>query len=290
MDVEVRPQRPIVPMGPLDLSQTIGGAFRLFTITPSVTVGLPATAAVVGSAELVALMFLSDGLGWPGPFWPWGLVVLLAAGLVWSALMSVSAATSFVVLDHAVRGQRLSGRAALAAGLRRALGLLGVYLAVLLVVVLIVAIGTSPFLLLVAFGPNGGAGAFFGFALALVSMAVYGYAVRVLVSLITAGPAYVVERLGIGAALAAAREHSDGNWWRTYATLLVSYLLAQAAAFAFFLVVGLGILLLQKISIPAASVVTGSLIVVMATAQAALLTAVTGLLYYDQRARNRLRI
>ena len=57
-----------------------------------------------------------------------------------------------MVLDHAVRGRRISAAAALTAGLRRAPGLAGVYLVGLLLVVLVVAVGVLPIILIATSG------------------------------------------------------------------------------------------------------------------------------------------
>jgi hypothetical protein len=129
---------------------------------------------VFGAGGTVGLGLLLSTWGvWQAQTWLWGLGILAVPVLLGIALMVTSAATSFVVLDHAV---------------------------------------------------------------------------HVHVSLATAGPAYVVEGIGIGAALSAAREQSHGNWWRTFATRLVSCVLVQLIGFVSWLIGGVGLLVLQRVS------------------------------------------
>jgi hypothetical protein len=283
MEIEVRGRPPLVPMGPLDLGQIIGGAFRLLGITTAVTVGFPIAATLI---EFVVLIAGVVALGPDRPqHWVPVAAFLAVAGLLWIALLTVSTAASFVVLDHAVRGRRIGAAAALFAGLRRAPGLAGVYLAALVLVVVIVAVGVLPFYLSAIIGSTDGSSLLFGLLLGLFALCAYGYACYVQVSLVTAGPAYVVEGIGIGAALSVAREQTRGNWWRTFATLLVSYLVVQVITFAAMLVVTLVVLLPGQVH---GWMVALLWVAVVASVATPFLTGVIGLLYYDQRARSRL--
>jgi hypothetical protein len=50
------------------------------------------------------------------------------------------------------------------------------------------------------------------------------------ISLVVAGPAYVVEDVGVLGALARSRRLAPGNWWRTFGTLLVAGLVVAVVA------------------------------------------------------------
>ncbi len=262
--------------------QVVGGAFRLLRVVPLVTIGLPIVAvlAVVGTAFAAPRIIDPPGGGLTGlPAVAFGVGV----GLLASALASIQAATTFVVLDHAVRGHRIGTAAALSAGLRRAPGLLGVYLAHLLVVVLIVAVGLIPIFLIATLGVRENA-VLLAVAGLLPAWGACAYAGYVHVGLITAGPAYVVEGAGVVAALSRARELTHGNWWRTVGTLLLSLVVLYGIQIAGFLVLGLTTLVVTRSWTDATYVIIGvwPLFTALATS---FLTGVIGLLHLDQRAR-----
>jgi hypothetical protein len=265
-------RRRLVPEGTLTLGQILGGAFRLVGITPSITVGLPILAALIDVGVLLRVELPYGHLtGLPA------VDVAIAAALLWVVLGSLPAAATFVVLDHAVRGERIGGGAALSAGLRRTPGLIGVYLLNLVVVAAVAAVGLIPVAVLEWIGTSSFYRLVGGpvLALSIAAMAIYAWVVHV--SLIVAGPAYVVERRGVGGSLLRSRRLAPGNWWRTFGTLLaaglvVAVVAAPAAIPA--LVIGPG---------PTAYLV-GGLWAVLATGFAApFLTGVIGLVHVDQR-------
>jgi hypothetical protein len=145
-------------------------------------------------------------------------------------LGSVPAAATFVVLDHAVRGRRIGAAAALAAGLRRAPGLIVVYLLNLVIVAAVAAVGLIPVLVLEWIGTSSFYRLVGGpvLVLSICAMALYAWVVHI--SLIVAGPAYVVEDVGVLGALARSRRLAPGNWWRTFGTLLVAGLVVAVVA------------------------------------------------------------
>lgn len=222
-DAERRP--PLVPAGTLTLRQILGGAFRLVGITPLVTVGLPMLAALV---EVGVFLVVAP----PHPRLTGIAALDLAAAVaaLWVLLGSLPAAATFVVLDHAVRGERIGAAAALAAGLRRTPGLIAVYLLNLVVVAAVAAVGLIPVAVLEWIGTSqfwrlvGGP----VLALSIAAMGIYAWVVHI--SLIVAGPAYVVEDVGVLGALARSRRLAPGNWWRTFGTLLVAGLVVAVVA------------------------------------------------------------
>jgi hypothetical protein len=111
---------------------------------------------------------------------------------------------------------------------------------------------------------------FVGLLLTLIVIGAYGYSVDIQVSLVTAGPAFVVE--GIASALHSPRR-----------------VLMQIVGSVRWIVGGLPILLLARDASAAVTLAAESLIVRKAVVAASIFTAVIGLLYYDQCARSRLR-
>jgi hypothetical protein len=220
---EERP--PLVPAGALTWRQIIGGALRLVGIAPLVTVALPVLAALV---ELGVLLTVDLPYGRLSGIRAVDLAAAVA--LLWVVLGSAPAAATFVVLDHAVRGQRIGAAAALAAGLRRAPGLIVVYLLNLGIVAAVAAVGLIPVLVLEWIGTSSFYRLVGGPVLVLCICAMGIYAWVVHISLIVAGPAYVVEDVGVPGALARSRRLAPGNWWRTFGTLLVAGLVVAVVA------------------------------------------------------------
>jgi hypothetical protein len=219
-------ERPLlVPAGTLTLGQILGGAFRMVGITPLVTVVLPVLAALIEFGVLLVIDLAYGRLtGIPA------VDVAAAAALLWVVLGSVPAAATFVVLDHAVRGRRIGAAAALAAGLRRAPGLVVVYLLNLVIVAVVAAVGLIPVLVLEWIGTSSFYRLVGGpvLVLSICAMGIYAWVVHI--SLIVAGPAYVVEDVGVLGALARSRRLAPGNWWRTFGTLLVAGVVVAVVA------------------------------------------------------------
>lgn len=257
MDMDVGVQPPIAPMGPMDLGRILSGAFRLFRTTPAVTVGFPNVATLVEFGVLVA-GGLALGLDRPQHWLP--VVVFLAiVGLLGVALAFICVAATFVVLDHAVRGPRIGSAAALALGLRRAPGLAGVFLMDLGICSLIIMVGVVPFALLPIIGPTDGAsGVLFVILLAVVALATFGFSIHFQVALVTAGPAHVVEGVGVLAALAVARELTRGNWWRTAGILFVFNLLVNVATNVAIIPMAVSVLFTARASMSAGYGLAGS--------------------------------
>jgi hypothetical protein len=269
-DPDERP--PLVPAGALTWRQILGGAFRLVGITPLVTVGLPVLAALVELGLLLAVDVPYGRLT--------GLPVVdgaAAAALLWLVLGSVPAAVTFVVLDRAVRGERIRAGEALPAGLRRAPGLVVVYLLNLVVVGVVAAVGLIPVAVLDWIGTSSFYRLVGGpvLVLSICAMGIYAWVVHI--SLIVAGPAYVVEDVGVLGALARSRRLAPGNWWRTFGTLLVAGLVVAVVA--------------APAAIPALLAGPGPMTYLLGGLWAALITGfaapfftgVVGLIHVDQR-------
>ena len=289
MHVQVRRRPPIVPAGPLDLGHIIGGAFRLIRFATAVTVGFPIAAVLIGIG-IPALLFMALGLDHP-QHWISVVSFFVIVCPLWVGLALTTIAASFAALDHAVRGERLSVAAALSVGVRRAPGLGGVFLMVVAVVLLVSVAGMLPMLLASLIGGTDRSFWFFAPVLMLCMFCALGVATYLHVALITAGPIYVVEGVGVWAALSAALAQARGNWWRTFGILLLSNLVLNVVPYIAMIPAALmTVAVSTAASTWAAYVVGGLWAALVLGCVSAFGTGVVGLLHYDQRARSRLRM
>jgi hypothetical protein len=288
MHVQVRQRPPIVPAGPLDLGHILGGPFRLIRFATAVTVGFPIAAVLIGIG-LTALLFLALGLDHP-QHWITVVSFFVIVCPLWAGLALTTIAASFAALDHAVRGERIGVAAALSVGVRRAPGLAWLCLMVLVVVLLIGAAGMLPMFLSSLVGSADRSFWFFVPVLMLSMFCAIGVVTYLHVALITAGPIYVVEGVGVWAALSAALEQVRGNWWRTFGILLLANLLLNVVPYIAMIPAALVVMAVSTASTWAGYVVGGLWAAVVLGCVSAFSTGVVGLLHYDQRARSRLRM
>ena len=279
-----RASRPgIVPLGPLDVRTMLAGAVGYIRANPLATLGV--SAAVMAVSEVVALIAelalqrtrpaaLGAGrFGAPAA----QTLVQLGSAAVAVALGAVLTGLLLVVLSRAVLGQRVGLRPAWQALAPRLPGLVGLMLLIGLVVVAIILVTALPALVAAATG----SGAAIGLALVLLLVAVAGSAyLSVLWALAPA--AYVLEPIGVMAALGRSRRLVHRAWWRTFGVLLLT-----ALAVAVLAVVVMGLFGAITLGPPTVGTIVRSALatVVVGTFAVPFGTGVVGLLYIDQRIR-----
>ena len=297
------PRPGVVPLRPLGLGELLDGAFQYIRAHPRVVLGVSAVVAVIsvllqapfqasfGSSlqafvgptgstpDLAALgAFLGGAAGLLGV----GLVVGLLANTVLTGLL-------VVVLSRSVLGAPVDARECWNAARPRLPGLLGVVVLVTLASIVAYAVFLLPGGLIYLAG--GGAEAAVGVgALGSIVGAVAALAVWVLLAL--AAPAYVLEGIGVGTALARSRRLVTGRFWPVLGILLLTTVVVAI----------IGGLIGVPFSLVATAVASGTgdplnvysplplLVTSIGTVLATTLTApfqagVTGLLYIDQRMR-----
>ena len=297
------PRPGVVPLRPLGLGELLDGAFQYIRAHPRVVLGVSAVVAVV-SVLLQAPFQASLGaslqafVGAPGStpdLAALGAFVGGAAGLLGVSLVvgllanTVLTGLLVVVLSRSVLGAPVDARECWNAARPRLPGLLGVVVLVTLASIVAYAVFLLPGVLIYLLGGGELAGVGVG---ALGSLVGGIAALVVWVLLALAAPAYVLEGVGVGAALARSRRLVTGRFWPVLGILLLTTLVA-------FIVSGL-------IGVPfglvATAVASGTadplnlysplplLVSSIGTVLATTLTApfqagVTGLLYIDQRMR-----
>jgi hypothetical protein len=202
---------------------------------------------------------------------------MLGSTVVSVVLSAVLAGLLLVVLSQAVLGRRIAGRDAWKLAAPRVPGLIGLMLLIALIVVVILLIPVLLAFLSAATGSGAAIG--LGFFLFLVALAATVY-LGVLWALAPA--AYVLEPLGVMAALQRSGRLLRGAWWRTFGTLLLSWLLVAIPV-----IVVMGLFGAINAGTPDAGdlIRTAVAVVVVGTFAVPFGVGVTGLLYVDQRIR-----
>ncbi|GAA4838558.1 hypothetical protein GCM10023201_29670 [Actinomycetospora corticicola] len=294
------PRPGIVPLRPLALGELLDGAFQYIRAHPKVVLGVSAVVAVVTTliqAPFQALygQSLETFVG------PAGTTPDLArlSGLVGgaSALLGVSAVVGLlantvltgllvVVLSRSVLGAPVDARECWSAARPRLPGLLGVVVLVALVSLVAFAVFLLPAGLAYLAGATtlaaglGVLGILVGAAATLV--------VSVLLAL--AAPAYVLEGIGVVAALSRSRRLVTGRFWPILGTLLLTYVIVLIIASIIGIPFGGGAAAVAAAMgtspyafVPLLITSIGSVIGTALTAP--FQAGVTGLLYIDQRMR-----
>ncbi|MCD2187559.1 hypothetical protein [Actinomycetospora soli] len=295
------PRPGIVPLRPLALGEVLDGAFQYIRAHPRVVLGVSAVVAVI--TTLIQAPFqatygqsLEPFLVPSGGAQPdLGALAGILGGA--SALLGVSAVVGLlantvltgllvVVLSRSVLGAPVDARECWNAARPRLPGLLGVVVLVALVTLLALAVCLAPAGIAALVGATG-----LAVGLAALGLLVGGVAavvVSVLLSL--AAPAYVLEGIGVTAALSRSRALVTGRFWPVLGILLLATIIVSIVA-------GL-------VGVPFGLVATGVasatgtspysllplLVSSIGTVIGAALTSpfqagVTGLLYIDQRMR-----
>jgi hypothetical protein len=279
------PRPGIVPLRPLALGDVLVGAVGYIRANPISTLGVTAVLMVVAQAiQLIVELAVPridpadlaagriDGLAGSAA----GTFLSAIVGIVLGAALS---GLLLVVLSRAVLGQSLGVREAWHTVARRVPGLIGLTCLVAL------AVGvTAVVLVLVALVVAAtGSGTAIAVAVLLVLVAMAG-AAYLSVRWALAPAAYVLEPIGVTAALGRSGRLVQGSWWRTFGILLLSGLLVLIPAIAVLGVLGV-FTFGPPDPDPGTAVRAAIAYVVVGTFATPFVTGVTGLLYVDRRIR-----
>jgi hypothetical protein len=292
------PKPGVIPLRPLGVGEILDGAIAYIRANPVATLGL--AAIVVTITQLIELPISAFALGQlaglaaAGPDEPLsstamtGAIVGTVAGGGVGALLSFVAITVLsgmliAVLSQAVLGHKMPIGAAWAAARGRIPGLVGLTFLIALLLFLVLGVGMVP-LLVLAF-MDAGAAIVLG---VLFMLASWGVALFLGVSWSLSAPAYVLEGIGVTAAMRRSSHLVRKQWWRVFGISLLGGLIAAiiggVLSFPFSFAAGfvgdpfgpVGVL----------GLVIGSIGTILATTVTAPFSAgISGLLYFDQRIR-----
>jgi hypothetical protein len=277
------PQPGVIPLRPLGVGDILPGAVRFIRSNPVLTLGLAALVALCGQAlQLIANIVVSQpdpadlaegGLdGLIGSF-----LAQLVAGVVGIVPSAILAGMLFVALSRAVLGQRIDVGAAWRSVAPRLPGLIGL---ARLIGLIVGGIFTVPMVLMVAFAQSGNiGGALLGVGLFFAAMVLVVY---LAVLWIMAPVAYVLETVGVVAALTRSRGLVRGAWWQTFGVLMLAFLVVFVPALVLFVPLTISAALAPGTGMLVASAIAT---VVLSTFATPFTTGVVGLLYIDQRIR-----
>jgi hypothetical protein len=293
----------VVPLRPLGIGELLDGAITSMRTHPRVMLGLSAVVAIASSLIQFLLTWwaLSDLSGevseledpdatvgdvfgaLSGTFAAVGVgaVVTVLAQIILTGLLTV-------VVSRLVLGEKITAGEAWTRLRPHIWRLLGVSVLAFLIVfgVLAGAILLGVLAIVAAGGVIGGLVLAVGI-IAGVVLAVYLY-----VSLALAGPALVLERIGVIDSLRRSRRLVTGNWWRVFGVLLLAMIITQVLAGIIGIpfqvvgtIVGGGF---EDVDAPfsmAALVITSIGAIIATTITLPFAAAISVLLYIDQRMR-----
>lgn len=288
---ELPPRPGIGPLRPRTAGEIVTGAIRCIRKNASATAGLTVVAVIVLVATLYGVVTLTVGVGdlvrdpvlATSPFSRAGaftiiVVVALITGTTTSGVF-------IVVLSRAVIGRRTGIPSAMSVVRRRLPGLLGVYLLSGLVTCAVAGVGV----LLIVVTADAGVVLPFGFSLLIMGFTIAGVLLsfRLAITLTLAGPAYVLENIGVAAALSRARELAAGRWWRVLGVLLLAYVVFYGFCLGFVIVgVSGGLIVTAAAGIDGWWLTLGSAIVSIPGFGFPFFSCVVTLLYVDLRIRD----
>lgn len=279
----------MIPLRPLGLTELLDGAIATMRRHPKVMIGFAAVVVTVGQLlTLLASWLAGDfdivpdpdnpfaGVATPGTFIALGIAMLMTVFL---------AGCLTVVVGRAVVGRPAPVGEILDEIKPRLPGLL---LLTLIYLVVGAAIGFVSVLVILALGMAAGpAGAVLG---AVIALALIVVLVWLWILFALAWPALVLEQSGPGAALRRSMELVRGSWWRIFAVLLLSNIIAGVIAMIiqlpFALLGGFAAFTgeLQQLTMSVA-ISTSIGAIIANTITLPFVAGVTALLYTDQRMR-----
>ncbi|WP_018333556.1 hypothetical protein [Actinomycetospora chiangmaiensis] len=294
------PRPGIVPLRPLALGELLDGAFQYIRAHPRVVLGVSAVVAVVTTLIQAPFQaFYGQSLeAFVGPAGTTpdlarlsGVIGGAAALLGASAVVGLLANTVLtgllvVVLSRSVLGAPVDARECWNAARPRLPGLLGV-------VVLVALVGAAAFVVCLV---PAGLAYLAGSTTLAAGLLVLGILVGAVASLVVgvllslAAPAYVLEGVGVVAALSRSRTLVSGRFWAILGTLLLTYVIVLIIAGIIGIPFGGGAAAVAA-AVGTSPYTVGPLLIssvgsVIGTALTAPFQAgVTGLLYIDQRMR-----
>lgn len=203
-----------------------------------------------------------------------GGLLLAIVGIVLSAALT---GLLLVVLSRAVLGQRIGLREAWHAVASRLPGLVGLTVLITVAIGALFLVVMLPALVVAATGSATAIG--LAFLLACVAVAGAAY-LSVLWALAPA--AYVLEPIGVPAALGRSGRLVRGSWWRTFGVLLLSAFLVALPAIV---VMGLFGTFTFRPAVAGLAVRAAIAYLIVGTFATPFVVGVTGLLYIDRRIR-----
>jgi hypothetical protein len=296
------PKPGVIPLRPLGVGEILDGAISYIRANPAVTLGLSAVVITLTQLVQVPAQYLYlDGLAQLGRTdsasvrevtgaLGGGLLTTLLGILVNFVGVTLLTGMLIAVLSRAVLGWRTGLHDAWTATRPRLAGLLGLSLLTTLLLVGALVAGIVPPLVAVA----AGAPVWFSVVLGLVTVPAGLCLMAYLwVALALAPPAYMLERIGVLAALSRSRQLARPAWWRVFGILLLGTLIAAVISGIIGIPFGLAAAAIDgSLTSDAAVFAATSLSALLVTAVGAIIAStitapfaagVTGLLYFDQR-------
>lgn len=298
------PKPGVIPLRPLNLGDVLDGAVSYMRANPGVTLGLAAVVMTLTQLVHIPAQYLYfDGLeqleqaGTPasgtavaGALGS-GMAATLLGVVVNFVAITLLTGMLIVVLSRAVLGWNTSLQEAWRTTRPRLLGLLGLSLVTMLLLVAALVAGAVPIGLTAAFGAPWGAVVIVGLLSvpAAIALMIYLWA-----ALALAPPSYMLEHVGVLAALSRSRGLVRSSFWRVFGILLLGTVIAGVIS----AIIGVpfaiaGTLIdggFSTAAVTAPTSVTALMIGAIGTIISGTITApftagVAGLLYFDQRIR-----
>jgi hypothetical protein len=290
-----------VPLAPLGVGQILGGAFCYIRANPVPTLVAVAlifvgTAVVQGVAQVLPALAVGGSIRNTGSVvGVLGLSLLASLISVVVSLLASALVTGLllVVLRRALLGRRTSLGEAWQGATRRVWGLVG---ANLLVGLIVGGIAAAGILLAFAVGIVGRRSDGVIAVAVVIGLAVLVVVIYLAVLLSMTPAAYVMEDIGVTAALGRSRTLVSGSWWRIFGVQLLAGIALGAIILVILLVlgalfgVGVGSFAQGRSGLSVAGAVLSGIalavfVVIAGTFFTPFVTGVNGLLYTDQRIR-----
>lgn len=231
------PKPGVIPLRPLGVGEILDGAISYIRANPVATLALSAVVIAVAelvqlpaqyllqanlpqldSAEALSVSDFSDAIG--GAF-----AAFLVAGLVSFVAVTVLTGLLIVVLSRAVLGQRSTLQQAWKAASPRLPGLLGISLLITVLLIAVLLMGGISVAVVIAAGQFGLPAVLVGLVVFALIVLTVGLIVYLWVALAMATPAYVLEGIGVLAALSRSRRLVQPAWWRIFGILALATVL-----------------------------------------------------------------
>ncbi|WP_435111497.1 glycerophosphoryl diester phosphodiesterase membrane domain-containing protein [Nocardiopsis synnemataformans] len=238
----------VVALRPMTLGDILNGAFSLIRNNPKTTVGLAlivmAVASIISSVGFSGYMsdygaFMDQVMSDPAsvdpndpfPFSGWSLAAAYGGGLLSQAGIILVTGLLTAVVGMAVLGHKLSPAQAWAAVKGRIWGVVGLavlkllYLFIASFVIMLVVVLGLVLGLFVGVSGDQAVGVVIAVAAVLLGLGGTALAAWIYIRIYFAMPIVVLERLGVGAALARSWRLTQGRWWRTFGISLLAFVL-----------------------------------------------------------------
>lgn len=297
------PKPGVIPLRPLGLGEILDGAITYIRANPTVTLGLSAVVMTLTQLVQVPASYLyldslaqldqaasGSGADVAGVL-SGGLAATLLGAVVNFVAVTLLTGMLIVVLSRAVLGRRTTLQEAWVAARPRLPGLLGLSVLTALLLATALVVGIVPIVLAAV----AGAPVWVPVVLGLVTVpAAISLMIYLWVALALAPPGYVLEHIGVLAALSRSRRLVGPQWWRVFGILLLGTVIGAVISGIIGIPFALAAAAIDgaftTAAAPAPASLTALLIASIGTIIAGTITApftagVAGLLYFDQRIR-----